>query len=334
MSTAETPSTPLMETGPVTEAAELAGTGPLAETGLLAAEPASPAGDRIRRGELAAFLRSRRERTSPEQVGLPRGRRRRTPGLRREEVAHLSAVGVTWYTWLEQARDIQVSAQVLDALARALMLDASERAHLFALGGTADPMPTGDTTLLPSGVLATLTQLEPFPACVQNARYDILAYNRVYGRLLGDLDAISPCERNCMWLSFTDPAWAAAMPDRQETIRLMVARFRSRMAGHLAEPAWKALLRKMERHAPGFRELWERHEVMGAVDRSKRFRNPEVGMLSFTYHGLWLSPAEGARLGVYVPADERTQERVERLHGLVTRDDGPSAGVGTETGTG
>src|SRR5215470_15165903 len=92
-----------------------------------------------RRQELADFLRSRRERISPEQVGLARGSRRRTPGLRREEVAYLSSVGVTWYTWLEQARDIQVSVQVLDSLARALLMDPSERAHLSALGGAADP---------------------------------------------------------------------------------------------------------------------------------------------------------------------------------------------------
>ncbi|WP_326690492.1 MULTISPECIES: helix-turn-helix transcriptional regulator [unclassified Streptomyces] len=278
------------------------------------------AADRIRRGELAAFLRSRRERITPEQAGLPRGPRRRTPGLRREEVAHLSAVGVTWYTWLEQARDIQVSAQVLDALSRALMLDSSERAHLFALGGIADPMPTGETTVLPPGVRQMLSQLEPFPACVQNARYDIVAYNRVYGGLLGDLDAHAPEDRNCMWLAFTDPDWSAAMPDREETVRLMAARFRSRMAEHLAEPAWKALLKRMERSSAEFRELWGRHEVARAVDQTKRFLNARVGMLRFTYHGLWLSPAEGARMGVYVPLDEETQARVERLHALLAQE--------------
>ncbi|NSC21630.1 helix-turn-helix domain-containing protein [Streptomyces albus subsp. chlorinus] len=276
------------------------------------------AADSERREELAAFLRSRRERITPEQVGLPRGPRRRTPGLRREEVAHLSAVGVTWYTWLEQARDIQVSAQVLDSLSRALMLDASERAHLFALAGVADPTPAAETTALPPGVRQMLTQLEPFPACVQNARYDILAHNRTYGRLLGDLDAVPAEDRNCMWLAFTDTGWRTAMPDHQETIRLMVARFRSRMAEHLAEPAWKALLARLEQTSPEFRELWQRHEVARAVDKGKRFLNPLVGMLSFTYHGLWLSPAEGARMGVYVPRDEQTRERVERLHRLVT----------------
>src|SRR5205823_12834148 len=95
-------------------------------------------GDAVRRGELAAFLRSRRERIHPEQVGLRPSRRRRTPGLRREEVAQLAGVGVTWYTWLEQGRDIRASAQVLDAIAKTLLFDAHERSHLFTLAGAAD----------------------------------------------------------------------------------------------------------------------------------------------------------------------------------------------------
>src|SRR5919198_5844119 len=118
-------------------------------------------GSEIRRHELAAFLRSRRERITPEEVGLPRGRRRRTPGLRREEVAQLSAVGVTWYTWLEQARDIQVSVQVLDALARTLMLDSSERAHLFNLAGAVDPAPNADCSGVTDAQRLLLEQLEP-----------------------------------------------------------------------------------------------------------------------------------------------------------------------------
>ncbi|WP_148668724.1 helix-turn-helix transcriptional regulator, partial [Streptomyces sp. WAC05950] len=128
-------------------------------------------GSDVRRHELAEFLRSRRERLTPERVGLVRGPRRRTPGLRREEVAHLSSVGVTWYTWLEQARDIQVSGQVLDAVARALLLDVSERAHLFALAGSQDPAPPAECPSVTPAVRAVLDQLGPIPACVQNSRY-------------------------------------------------------------------------------------------------------------------------------------------------------------------
>src|SRR6478609_11826478 len=173
--------------------------------------PPRDTGSEIRRHELAAFLRSRRERIAPEQVGLPRGRRRRTPGLRREEVAQLSAVGVTWYTWLEQARDIQVSPQVLDSLARALLLDRSERTHLFALAGAVDPAPGSDCAGVTPAFQEMLTRLEPFPACIQNSRYDILAYNRTYGRLLCDLDDVAPEDRNCMLLAYVNEDWRASV---------------------------------------------------------------------------------------------------------------------------
>ncbi|MDX3849418.1 helix-turn-helix transcriptional regulator [Streptomyces sp. AK02-01A] len=271
----------------------------------------------IRRHELAGFLRSRRERITPEQVGLPRGSRRRTPGLRREEVAQLSAVGVTWYTWLEQARHIQVSAQVLDALARALLLDRSERTHLFALAGAVDPAPGTPCPHVTPAMRRMLERLEPFPACVQNSRYDILAYNSVYGRLMCDLDALPPEDRNCMWLAFTNEEWRSALGNRQETIRMMAAKFRAAMAEHLAEPAWKTLLGRLRAASPEFCEIWERHEVVGTGDRTKRFVNARVGQLNLEHTNLWLGPSSGPRLVSYVPVDDESMARLERLQALV-----------------
>ncbi|MFD0352709.1 helix-turn-helix domain-containing protein [Streptomyces sp. NPDC127110] len=270
----------------------------------------------LRRHELADFLRSRRERITPEQVGLVRGRRRRTPGLRREEVAQLSAVGVTWYTWLEQAREIQVSAQVLDALARALLLDSSERAHLFALAGSTDPAPDTRCPSVTPALRAVLDQLDPIPACVQNSRYDILAYNSTYGRLLCDLDALPPADRNCMWLAFTNADWRASLVDMPGVNRLLAAKFRASMAGHLAEPAWKTLLARLEAASPEFREIWARHEVVGAGGNVKYIRNAHVGLLRLEHTSLWLGPASGARLTTFVPLDEETRGRLDRLHGL------------------
>src|SRR5436309_12421078 len=130
-----------------------------------------------RRLELAAFLRSRRERISPGDVGLPPGPRRRTPGLRREEVAQLAGVGVTWYTWLEQGRPINASVQVLDAIAAGLRLGASERWHLYRLAEVPG-VPTPKTTYaVPSEVVAVLDALDPSPACVYNGKNDLLACN-------------------------------------------------------------------------------------------------------------------------------------------------------------
>ncbi|MEU9455660.1 helix-turn-helix transcriptional regulator [Streptomyces sp. NPDC048277] len=271
----------------------------------------------IRRHELAAFLRSRRERITPEQVGLPQGTRRRTPGLRREEVAQLSAVGVTWYTWLEQARDIQVSVQVLDALARTLMLDGSERAHLFQLAEAVDPTPAASCTGVTPALEEMLRALEPIPACIQNSRYDILAYNRTYARLTGDLDAVPPEDRNLLILVYTHPDWRRAIVHLEETRRLIAAKFRVAMAGHLGEPAWKMLVKRMTAESPEFREYWERYEVTGLRNtRTKQFLNPYVGLLSLDHTDLWLNPESGARMVTYVPVDEESRQRVAELHEL------------------
>ncbi|MDF0372427.1 XRE family transcriptional regulator [Streptomyces sp. FT05W] len=270
-------------------------------------------GTDVRRSELAGFLRSRRERITPEQVGLPRGPRRRTPGLRREEVAQLSAVGVTWYTWLEQARDIQVSPQVLDSLARALLLDRSERTHLFALAGAVDPAPGSDCAGVTPAFQEMLTRLEPFPACIQNSRYDILAYNRTYGRLLCDLDDVAPEDRNCMLLAYVNEDWRASVVDLPGVHRTMAAKFRASMAEHLAEPAWKALLARLEAASPEFGEVWARHEVVGPANRTKVFRNSRVGVLRLEHTDLWLGPSAGPRLVTYVPSDEESRLGLERL---------------------
>jgi hypothetical protein len=268
------------------------------------------------RRELASFLRSRRERIAPEQVGLPTGRRRRTPGLRREEVAQLAAVGVTWYTWLEQARDIQVSAQVADAIARALTLDPNERAHLFVLAGVPDPSPRAEFSGLSQPVREILARLEPLPAAVVNSRSDVIAYNRTYGRLIGDLDALPFEDRNIIWLAFTDPDWREGMADRDEMIRQMVAKFRSAMAEHVAEPAWKALVKRLQHASPEFCEIWERHEVLQPENRTKSYLNPHVGLLTFDFTHLWLGPRQGPRLTTYTPADDITRERLQRLYEL------------------
>ena len=271
----------------------------------------------IRRAELSAFLRSRRERISPSQAGVPLGGRRRTPGLRREEVAQLAGLGVTWYTWLEQGRDIKVSDQVLESIARTLLLDPDERAHLFTLAGSTEQAPRGDCSPVTPAVLSLLDQLMPFPACVQTGKYDLLAYNTAYARLIDDLDALPVEDRNCMWLLFTNPSWRKACPDWDIVAARMVAQFRALMAEHVAEPAWKAHLRRLRRASPEFAALWDRHEVAGVQNKGKRFRNPLVGMLRFDVTNTWLQPRHGMRLLMYTPADNETRRRLDRLVQIV-----------------
>ena len=280
----------------------------------------------VQRHELAAFLRHRSEHITPEQVGLPRGTRRRTPGLRREEVAQLASVGVTWYTWLEQARDIQVSVQVLDALARTLFLDPSERAHLFQLAGQVDPTPATSCPSITPAVRTILATMEPMPACVQNSRYDILAYNRTYGLLLCDLDEVPPEDRNCLVLSYTHDRWRSSIVHLQDTQRLMAASFRATMAGHLAEPAWKMLLKRLRAESADFRENWDRHEVVAHRSKRKEFDNPYVGRISVDHTDLWLGPELGPRLVTYAPADEESRQRLEKLHAIAVERGGVGVG--------
>ena len=263
--------------------------------------------------ELGAFLRSRREAITPAQVGLPANGRRRTPGLRREEVAQLAGVGVTWYTWLEQGRDITVSGQVLEAIARTLMLDPSEREHLFTLAGGGEHARQRECQSLPPSIQVILDRLDPFPACVQNARFQILALNQSYNTLITNLFAMPFEDRNTLWLCFTHPVWQAAIVDWEDTAGRMVAQFRAAMAEHVADPAWKELVGRLTATSPEFAEMWQRHEVRGPENRTKHLMNPKVGLLRLDYTNLWIGPRLGTRLVTYTPADPQTQARLERL---------------------
>jgi transcriptional regulator with XRE-family HTH domain len=268
----------------------------------------------LRRQELAGFLRSRRERIAPELVGLPPASRRRTPGLRREEVATLAGVGVTWYTWLEQGRDINASPQVLDAVARTLMLDPHERDHLFRLADAPDSNGQSECNTLSPTAQILLDQLEPFPAVIRNARYDVLAYNQAFDTLIGPFGDVPFDERNSLWRMFTVPHCRERTLDWEESTRRMVAEYRSAMAEHVAEPAWKCLVSKLSKASPEFAELWERHEVASPENLTKRYLHPDVGLLKLNYTHLWLGQRLGTRMTTYTPADEQTADRLRNLH--------------------
>jgi transcriptional regulator with XRE-family HTH domain len=269
--------------------------------------------DEIRRHELGAFLRSRRERISPEQVGLRPSRRRRTPGLRREEVAQLAGVGVTWYTWLEQGRDINASPQVLDAIARTLLFDPHERTHLFTLAGASDAHVATECQALAPTAQVLLDQLEPFPALIVNGRYDVLAYNRIWASGFPDLADMPLEDRNCLWLLFTHPHWRKVVVDWDDTAARMVAQYRAAMAEHVAEPPWKGLVTRLHRASPEFRALWERHDVLPPESRIKRIRHPRVGLLRLDFTYLWLGQRIGTRIVTYTPADDETRRRLSAL---------------------
>lgn len=266
----------------------------------------------LRRRELAGFLRSRRERITPDQVGLPTAGRRRTPGLRREEVAQLAGVGVTWYTWLEQGRDINVSEQVLEAIAGTLRLDPYERSHLFTLAGAPEPPHEKECRAIPAGVHTMMAKLDPFPAVVMNERTDILAFNRGYDFLM-DVSRLPLPERNATLQMFTNPEWACRLLDWPDRADQVVGQLRAAMASHVGEPAWKSLVKRLRRESPEFEVRWQRHEVKPMKNLTKRFRHDVEGVFNFDYTYLWLGRRSQLRLTSYTPTDPETEEKLRHV---------------------
>jgi len=248
-----------------------------------------------RRAELAAFLRARRERIAPEQAGLPPGSRRRTPGLRREEVAQLSGVGVTWYTWLEQGRQINASPQVLGAVARTLLLDQAEREQV-----------------LPE-VQEILDALAPMPASVVNERFDLLAWNAAYEALWPNVTGAAPAERNVLWQVFTYPDCCHPYVNRHEQVGMLVAQLRGAYGRHLGEPAWTGFVRRLQAVSATFARLWDEHEVASQASYLKVYRHPAYPKLTLTTTSLAVQAVPGTRMVVYRPADEVTRDAITRL---------------------
>ncbi len=233
-----------------------------------------------RRTELAEFLRSRRARISPGDVGLPPGLRRRTPGLRREEVAQLAGVGVTWYTWLEQGRPIRASVQVLDAVARTLRLDQAEIEHLYRLAEIPAAPADAAPAVCPAAVREILQSLEPLPAMLLNARYDILGANQAHEDLFWVWHRDLGCEhRNVLWCSFAHPEARRYFLNFDQEGPLLVATLRASFGQHLKEPAWIDFIRKLISRSPEFEEMWARQEVATPGSRTKHFLHPDAGLL-------------------------------------------------------
>src|SRR5215468_2258161 len=228
-----------------------------------------------RRREFGDFLRSRRERLTPSDVGLPDGFRRRTPGLRREEVALLAGVGATWYTWLEQGRDVRPSAEVLSALADTLRLDAAERRHLYILNDRPppEPRPTGPEQVeLP--LLRMLDSLTSQPAYVLGRRWDVLAWNRAAELLFGDYGKLEDDERNIMHIVFANKAHRRLLVDWEEVASTALAMFRADSARYAGDPDFERLIGTLKRVSPEFRKLWLRQDVLRALGSHKRIKHP------------------------------------------------------------
>lgn len=272
--------------------------------------------DEQRRQDLADFLRTRRMRLSPEQVGLIRGGRRRTPGLRREEVAQLAHVGVSWYTLLEQGRAIHPSSEVLQSIAEALQLTSDERHHLFVL---ADQQPLVETHVSPEQVSPALRRvldsLNPMPAYVIGRRWDFLAWNITAEHVLLLSKSVPPYAYNAVWRLFADPLSRHLYhPKWEQVAQKVLAGFRADSARHTDEAWFKHLIADLQRVSPEFRAWWPRHDVRGRSDARKEIEHPLVGGLMFEHTSLQVPTLPELKLMIYTPLPETdTLEKLQQL---------------------
>ncbi|OKK17719.1 DNA-binding protein [Streptomyces sp. CB00455] len=222
---------------------------------------------------------SRRARVSPAQAGLPDGgARRRTPGLRREEVAVLAGVGVSWYQWLEQGRDITVSSQVLDSVSRVLRLTSAERRHLYVLAGLNPPaleVAPGDRDMC-DGLKRLIDAWMPFPAHIMDAYWNIVVYNDAAALVLGMRPEIV---QNCLIAFFTDPLYKACSPHWEEIACRVVAQFRTACSEHPQDEGFQAVVEEARELSPRFAELWDRRDVQPGGQLLKQMQHPVVGAL-------------------------------------------------------
>jgi transcriptional regulator with XRE-family HTH domain len=254
--------------------------------------------DEIRRQELSDFLRTRRARIAPADVGLPAVRRRRTPGLRREEVAHLAGISVTWYTWLEQKRPIHVSAGALDNLARVLRLDSIERIQLSQL---ALRQPVIDSTSQRETVSPRLQRLidhnATVPAFVMGRRWDVLAWNQPARAFFFDFEQVPADERNIVWLYFTSSALRSSIGDWPTRARDVLARFRINYGGHLGDSYFLELVERLKLISPEFAQWWPRHDILPVTERgSLPYNHPLAGRM--LVDGITLSVADNPEMRV------------------------------------
>jgi transcriptional regulator with XRE-family HTH domain len=258
-----------------------------------------------RRAELADFLRKKRASLAPEEVGLPGGGRRRTPGLRREEVALRAGVGTTWYTWLEQGRDVRASLEVLEAISTALRLTPAERTHVVLLGRGEEPPPCPAAAEKVSPTLRRLiANLGSNPAYILGRRWDYLAWNDAACALFGDFSKLPVHTRNHVWLQFMDPARREMFRDWEKASRLMVAKFRADSARNLGDPSFDELEQALRKSSPEFCKAWKRHEVARHGEGRKEINHPVAGQMVFEHAVFNPIEASDQRLILYTPRPE------------------------------
>jgi transcriptional regulator with XRE-family HTH domain len=277
------------------------------------------------RADLAAFLRTRRHRLQPHDVGLPGAGRRRTPGLRRQEVAQLAGMSVDYYIRLEQARGPHPSRQVLAALARALMLTSDEREYLYRVAGQSPPPAASPSREVTPGLRNLIDSLTETPAYVVDAKYDVLAWNTLATHFIGDMSGVAESDRNMIRWIFRQPRaagpWADA--DAVRFTRSTVADLRASYARYPADRGIQELVTELLGASPQFAEMWAAHEVEARRPLIKRVDHPLTGPIEFECQVLYVQEG-GQRLITYCAAPgSPTQAAFRRLGQRPYQEAGP-----------
>lgn len=264
--------------------------------------------------ELAAFLRTRRERLDPRDFGLPSRRRsRRTPGLRREEVAELAGVSIDYVVRLEQARGLRPSAEVVEALSRALRLAPDERAYLFDLAGQRPRNADKPATTAAPPLARLVADLSPLPAMVMNHRSDILTWNGEMARLLLDFDTLPPSQRNAIWLCLKYLKTRDFYVDSERVMREGIAHLRTAWAAHPEDQVLTDLITQFTTGDEEFARLWAERDVKVNGRGHKAMRHPDVGSVAVHFETLTPLQDPDQLLVIYRAADEESQSALDRL---------------------
>ncbi len=269
---------------------------------------------RQRYKEFGDFLKTRRAKIQPSQVGLPEGAHRRTPGLRREEVASLSGVGLTWYTWIEQGRPIQVSAQVLESLARALMLDKQETLHLYTLAGQAPPNGfLGSYDNVNPMLQHMLDSLDYSPATITDARWNLIAWNNAALKLSFDYSKVDIYKRNLLQMMFTNEEFQKTFTDWSSTAQSMVARFRAVYGKFVDDPWIEAFINDLKAESKDFKLWWSMHNVKTEDERNKVIIHPVLGKLVFEETSFMVANNTNLKMNIFTPL-EGTDTKEKIMH--------------------
>lgn len=268
-----------------------------------------------RRSELAAFLSARRAALAPEQVGLRSGSRRRVRGLRREEVANLAGVSYSWYTRLEQGRDIHATAEVIDSIADALQLTHDEHRHLRRLAAL--PLRAADAhdDAVDEHTRQLLARLLPAPAYVLGPRSDYLAWNDALSAVFCDVATLPADRRNVLWATFTVPGVRESLVDWDGHARRVVGQFRAEAAAHPTDPRFTAIAHELATLSEEFRHWWSSHEVVRAAGGAQSFRHPDVGVLSTHLMQMRLLDKPSLKLIVHHPSTDADLHKLDAIRG-------------------